>query len=102
MAFKELINNPLITCLTEIGRKNIENRQAQLQNLGYNMKFEKPQKVRGGVAIIYPKDTKLEEREDLHMKKPKNTNILDFENGWYETKIKGIGTVVIGIIYNVI
>ena len=99
MAFKELINNPLITCLTEIGRKNIENRQAQLQNLGYNMKFEKPQKVRGGVAIIYPKDTKLEEREDLHMKKPKNTNILDFENGWYETKIKGIGTVVIGIIY---
>ena len=95
----DLLEKPSFSCLCEIGRKNIENRKAQLKKLGYDMEFEKPQKARGGVAIIYRKEFDLEPRNDLKMKKPTNTNILDFENIWHETVIKGIGPTVIGVVY---
>ena len=99
IALSETMLNPEFICLSEIGRKNIENREAQLQKMGLSMKFEKPSKVRGGVAIIHSTDQILEERTDLKIKKPKNTNILDHENIWYETDIKGIGKTIIGVIY---
>ena len=99
VAYINLLKEPSFTCLTEIGRKNIENRKAQLNRLGYDMEFEKPQKARGGVAIICKQGFDLEPRNDLKMKKTLNTNILDFENIWYETFIPGVGPTVIGVIY---
>ena len=99
MAYINLLEKPSFTCLTEIGRKNVENRKAQLKNLGYDMEYEAPQKVRGGVAIICKQGFDLDQRNDLKMKKPANTNILDFENIWYETFIQGIGPTVIGVVY---
>ena len=99
MAYINLLEKPSFTCLTEIGRKNVENRKAQLKNLGYDMEYEPPEKVRGGVAIICKQGFDLDQRNDLKMKKPANTNILDFENIWYETFIQGIGPTVIGVVY---
>ena len=99
VAYINLLQNPSFTCLTEIGRKNVENRKAQLKKLGYDMEYEAPQKVRGGVAIICKQGFDLDPRNDLKMKKPPNSNILDFENIWYETFIPGIGPTVIGVIY---
>ena len=99
IALKETMLNPEFICLSEIGRKNIESREAQLHKMGLSMKFEKPTKVRGGVAIIHNDNQILEERTDLKIKKPKNTNILDHENIWYETDIKGLGKTIIGVVY---
>ena len=41
-----------IIALSEIGRKNIENREAQLKVYGYNMLYDKPKLIWGGTAII--------------------------------------------------
>ena len=87
VALSETLDSPEIIALSEIGQKNIESRRTQLTNLGYDMKYETPQKVRGGVALIYKNTQDLDERPDLKIKRPKNVRDLDIENIWYETNI---------------
>ena len=99
IALSDTLGVPDISALSEIGQKNIENREAQLKNLGYDIKFEKPNKLRGGVALICKKNIKLEPRNDLKIMRPPNPHDLDIENIWYETNLKNIGPTVIGVIY---
>ena len=99
VALSETLDSPDIIALSEIGQKNIESRRTQLTNLGYDMKYETPQKVRGGVALIYKNTQDMDERPDLKIKRPKNVRDLDIENIWYETNIKNMGTTIIGVIY---
>ena len=99
LALMSTINYPTITCLSEIGQKNLENRKAQLSHLGYDMFYVAPDKVRGGVAIICKKGTEVEPRPDLEIPKPKNVRDLDIENLWYEVDLPNIGKTIIAVIY---
>ena len=44
---------PAIQCVSEIGQKNIGSRKKQLERMGYRMRSELPNKIRGGVAFIF-------------------------------------------------
>ena len=99
IALSSSINSPPVICLSEIGQKNLENRKAQLEHLGYNMVYSKPDKVRGGVALMCKSGIKMEPRPDLDIPKPKNVRDLDLENIWYEVTLPKIGKVIIAVIY---
>ena len=99
LALMSTINYPAITCLSEIGQKNLDNRKAQLSHLGYDMFYVAPDKVRGGVAIICKKGAEMEPRPDLEIPKPKDVRDLDIENLWYEVELPNIGKTIIAVIY---
>ena len=99
LALMSTIDNPIVTCLSEIGQKNLENRKAQLSHLGYDMYYTAPDKVRGGVAIICKMGTETKPRPDLEIPKPKNVRDLDLENLWYEVDLPNIGKTIIGVVY---
>ena len=75
------------------------NCKKQLKQYGYNLKFEEPQKIRGGVGLAYDDSIELKKRKDLAMKKPANLRDCDFENIWYQANLKTIGKTVIAVIY---
>ena len=99
IALLEQLHLPDIVPLTEIGRKNVENRKFQLTQRGYDIKFELPIKVRGGAALIYKNTLNPTERKDLKIKRPENIRDLDIENTWHEIDLPGIGPTVIAVIY---
>ena len=99
LALMSTVDNPSVTCLSEIGQKNLENRKAQLSHLGYDMYYVAPDKVRGGVALICKKGTQVEPRPDLEIPKTKNVRDLDLENLWYEVDLPNIGKTIIGVVY---
>ena len=74
-------------------------KKKQLKHFGYNLKFEEPQKVRGGVGLVYDNSIDLKKRSDLRMEKPPNIKDVDFENIWYQANLKTIGKTVIAVIY---
>ena len=95
----EAMEHPSFIGISEIGKKNIRNRKKQLKHFGYNLKFEEPQKVRGGVGLVYDNSIDLKKRSDLRMKQPPNIKDVDFENIWYQANLKTIGKTVIAVIY---
>ena len=93
------MQHPSFIGISEIGKKNIKSRKKQLKKFGYNLKFEEPDKVRGGVGLAYDNSIEIKKRADLRMKKPHNIKDVDFENIWYQTNLKTIGKTVIAVIY---
>ena len=82
--------------LSEIGGKNIENKDSTINNLEYKFKFQKPEKSTGGVAWMYKDSIDLSDRQDLLLKnKTINGHTLEIENIWMETTNK----LVIGVFY---
>ena len=82
--------------LSEIGQKNIENRESTINKLGYKFKFKKPEKSKGGVALMYKESINLSDRQDLVIKnKTIKGHKLEVENIWMETTEK----MVIGVLY---
>ena len=88
-----------IIALSEIGRKNIENREAQLKKYGYNMIYDKPTLIRGGTAIIYKSNFDISEREDLKIIHENNETHV--ENTWLEVKFGNNPSdkTIVGCIY---
>ena len=99
IALASSIDKPQVICLSEIGKKNLDSRRAQLEHLGYNMVYSEPDKVRGGVALLCKLGIAMEPRPDLEIPKPNNVRDIDLENIWYEATLPNIGKVVIGVIY---
>ena len=99
IAMTEAMEHPSFIGISEIGKKNIRNRKKQLKKFGYNLKFEEPQKVRGGVGLVYDNSIDLKKRSDLRLKKPSDIKDVDFENIWYQANLKTIGKTVIAVIY---
>ena len=88
-----------IIALSEIGRKNIENREAQLKKYGYDMIYDKPILIRGGTAIIYKSNFDISEREDLKIIHENNETHV--ENTWLEVKFGNNPSdkTIVGCIY---
>ena len=88
-----------IIALSEIGRKNIENREAQLKKYGYNMIYDKQTLIRGGTAIIYKSNFDISEREDLKIIHENNETHV--ENTWLEVKFGNNPSdkTIVGCIY---
>ncbi len=87
--------------LSEIGKKNIQNYEGILKNLGYNFKYQMPTLQKGGVALIYKDIFKLKERSDLKVNSRSiNGKKLVVENIWYETDfVNKNDNFIIGVIY---
>ena len=78
--------------ISEIGRRNIENRAMTLKDK-YNIEYKLPNKgMFGGVCILIRKDLKYHLRQDLEMKSE------DVEDIWIETTIQNHKTII-GSIY---
>ena len=72
IALLDSLNNKFqFVALSEIGKKNIENREAFLKSLGYNMKYIKPEISKGGCALIFKNDINLTARNDLKIENKK-------------------------------
>ena len=92
--FNELIsmintlNDVDIIALSEIGKKSIKKREAQLMKMGYHFHYKEPTLARGGVGIIFNKRCKcLNVRDDLQFEgKDENDCKLETENIWIETE----------------
>ena len=80
-----------IIALTEIGKKNIENR-AGLYKDSYNLVYEMPDSNFGGAAFLIRKEINFKLRNDLTMNSP------DYENIWVEINKDG-KTIILGCIY---
>ena len=104
--FNELIsmintlNDVDIIALSEIGKKNIKNREAQLMKMGYHFHYKEPTLARGGVGIIFNKRCKcLNVRDDLQFEgKDVNDCKLETENIWIETEYEN-ECITIGLVY---
>ena len=96
LALLESVNNQFqFIALSEIGQKNIENREAFLKTLGYNMKYIKPTISKGGCALISKDSINLTARTDLNIEnKTIGNSKLIVENMWYQ-----YGSIIIGTIY---
>ena len=91
-----------IIALSEIGTKNIENREALLAKYGYGFRYKMPDRCRGGVGILFKKCLTLNERADLSIASHTlNGNRLEIENIWYEIQLPGSlqNNLIIGVIY---
>ena len=99
IALTEAMHHPSFIGISEIGKKNIRSRKKQLKHFGYNLKFEEPDKVRGGVGLAYDSSIDVKKRSDLKIKKPTNLRDIDLENIWYQTNLPTIGKTVIAVIY---
>ena len=88
-----------VIALSETGRKNIENREAQLKHYGYNMLVHKPTQIRGGAALIYKSDLDITEREDLKISP--ECKEMYIENIWMEIKLgsEPSDKIIVGCIY---
>ena len=81
--------------LSEIGKKNIENREAFLKSLGYNFKYIKPNLSKGGCGLIYKETLNITVRTDLNIENHTiNNSTLTVENMWFQ-----LGPIIIGVIY---
>ena len=81
--------------LSEIGKKNIENREAFLKSLGYNFKYIKPNLSKGGCGLIYKDTLNITVRTDLNIENHTiNNSTLTVENMWFQ-----LGPIIIGVIY---
>ena len=98
VAMLSCLNFPDIQGVAEIGQKNIGSRKKQLERLGYKMRSEIPNKVRGGVAFIFKEKYTVKKRKDLKIHRSKNEKDLDIENLWYEIDLP-IGKTIVGVIY---
>ena len=85
--------------LSETGRKNIENREAQLKHYGYKMLVHKPTQIRGGAAVVYKSDLDITEREDLKIFP--ECKEMHIENVWMEIKLgsESSDKTIVGCIY---
>ena len=88
-----------VIALSETGRKNIENREAQLKHYGYKMLVHKPTQIRGGAALIYKSDLDITEREDLKILP--ECKGMHIENVWMEIKLgsEPSDKTIVGCIY---
>ena len=88
-----------IIALSETGRKNIENREAQLKHYGYKMLVHKPTQIRGGAALVYKSDLDITEREDLKIFP--ECKEMHIENVWMEIKLgrEPSDKIIVGCIY---
>ena len=88
-----------VIALSETGRKNIENREAQLKHYGYKMLVHKPTQIRGGAALIYKSDLDITEREDLKILP--ECKEMHIENVWMEIKLgsEPSDKTIVGCIY---
>ena len=92
------INN----ALSEIGTKNIENREAMILKYGYNFQYKKPRRAKGGVGLMYKSNISMDAREDLAIEsKQISGHELEIENIWFETCLNTQPNkkLVIGVIY---
>ena len=98
VAMLSSLDFPAIQCISEIGQKNIGSRKKQLERMGYRMRSELPNKIRGGVAFIFNEKYTVKKRKDLKIQRSKNDKDLDIENLWYEIDLP-MGKTIIGAIY---
>ena len=71
--------------LSEIGKKNIDSRKAQLNNIGYTLHYKLSHLSKGGVGLITKKDEEIKVRNDLVFKNTKFNKVsLTTESIWIE------------------
>ena len=92
-----------IIALSEIGKKNIENRAAMLQHYGLGVKYELPSLSKGGVALIFNNNLQIIERQDLKIKKQYDNNCkIEVEDVWVEIKCMVNNrneSYIVGVVY---
>ncbi len=90
-----------LIALSEIGTKNILNREKELNNLGYEFKHKSLMLSRGGVGHVYNKNYNLIDTDDLIIEShTPNNQKLEIENIWLETDFLNTNdNYVIGVIY---
>ena len=94
LALLERVENQFqMIALSEIGKKNIENREAFLKSLGYKFKYIKPTISKGGCGLIYQDKINLVARTDLKIENQQKNSLM-VENMWYQ-----MGPIIIGVIY---
>ena len=87
--------------LSEIGRKNLPNRQVMLQKLGYNFEYEEPKLAKGGVGLLFNNNIQMTKRNDIKLSPSLiQGKQLEIEDIWYETCMKNPkDNYIIGVIY---
>ena len=102
VAALDALENMDFIALSEIGTKNIENREAMILKYGYNFQYKKPRRAKGGVGLMYKSNISMDAREDLAIEsKQISGHELEIENIWFETCLNTQPNkkLVIGVIY---